>query len=84
MAGLVVGSFILPAIEVEGVENDAWYFGDGLPFCFVTVDLLQAWHNTCLCEQARGAGMVYRVEPIGPLRSDNGSRVNFACRRARI
>jgi len=85
VAGLVVGSFLLPACEVEGVEDDDWYLPLSHPFCFVTTDLLQAFHSALNCERERGSGTVYRVEPIGHLWLDEDDfGFNYACRQARI
>ena len=84
VAGLAVGDFILPARQV-GAEGDLWYWGGDPEFCFVTTDIIQAWHNALYCEAERGAGAVYRVAPEGRLRLDVcESGWNFACRRARI
>jgi hypothetical protein len=85
VAGLAVGSFILPADEVEGVEGDTWYENSDEPgICFVTIDLSQAWHNALLCADCRGDGAVYQVEPIGRLWLECEIGLNFACRKARI
>lgn len=89
VAGLAVGSFVLPAEQCpQRQTNDPWYMGgqlNGEWFCFVTTDITQAWHNALLCEAERGAGAVYRVDPVGRLWLDlDEFGENFACRRARI
>ena len=66
--GGVVGlvDFVLPAGQVNASEGDDWYLSDE-PFCFITTDIVQAWHNALFCEAERGAGAVYRVAPVGRL-----------------
>lgn len=84
--GGVVGlvDFVLPAGQVNASEGDDWYLSDD-PFCFITTDIVQAWHNALFCEAERGAGAVYRVAPVGRLWLDiDGSGYNFACKRARV
>jgi hypothetical protein len=84
VAGLAVGDLVLPGGQVDAPEDDDWYWSDP-DFCFVTIDIIQAWHNALYCEAERGAGAVYRVAPVGRLRLDLcESGWNFACRRARI
>ena len=83
-AGLAVGDFVLPGGQVDA-ESDTWYEGTDPEFCFVTTDIVHAWHNALYCEAERGAGAVYRVAPVGRLQLDiceTGD--NFAYRRARI
>jgi hypothetical protein len=84
VAGLAVGDSILPGLQIAPAD-DLWYCGSDPDFCFVTTDIVQAWHNALLCEAARGAGAVYRVDPVGRLRLDLcESGINFAVRSARI
>jgi hypothetical protein len=85
VAGLAVGDFILPAGQVDAPEGDLRYWGSDPEFCFVTTDIVQAWHNALFCEAERGAGAVYRVTPVGRLRLDIcETGWNFACKQARI
>jgi hypothetical protein len=90
VAGLAVGDFILPAGQVDAPEGDLWYWGGDPEFCFVTTDIIQAWHNALYCEAERGACAVYCVAPVGRLRFDKleldicETGDNFACKRARI
>ena len=84
IAGLAVGDFVLPGGQVDAQGNE-WYWGGDPEFCFVTTDIVHAWHNALLCEAECGAGSVYRVAPVGRLRLDIcETGYNFACRRARI
>jgi hypothetical protein len=83
VAGLAGGDFVLPGGQVG--TGDIWYWGSDAEFCFVTTDIIQAWHNALFCETERGAGAVYRVAPVGRLRLDIcETGYNFACKRARI
>jgi hypothetical protein len=86
VAGLAVGDFILPGGQVGAdCADDSWYWGSDPEFCFITTDIIQAWHNALFCEAERGAGAVYRVAPVGRLRLDIcETGYNFACKRARI
>ncbi|OLB71554.1 MAG: hypothetical protein AUI16_23090 [Alphaproteobacteria bacterium 13_2_20CM_2_64_7] len=43
VAGLAIGDFVLPGGQV-GAEGDTWYWGGDPEFCFVTTDIIQAWH----------------------------------------
>ena len=63
VAGLAVGDFVLPGGQVGAQGND-WYWGGDPEFCFVTTDIVHAWHNALLCEAECGAGAVYRVAPV--------------------
>jgi hypothetical protein len=86
VAGLAVGSFILPGLLVHpNPSEDVWYASADDYFCFVTIDLGQAWHSASLCAEERGDAAVYQVQPIGRLWLDiDGTGLNFACRKARI
>jgi hypothetical protein len=86
VAGLAAGAFILPGGLVKpDSPGDDWYSLSDNQFCFVTIDLFQAWCSALYCEDECGAAEVYRVRPIGRLWHDlDESGTNFACRRALI
>ena len=88
VAGVAVGGSILPSLQVKSVaeaREDPWYCSADDRFCFITTDIIQAWHNALVYEEALGAGAVYRVEPVGRLHLDIcKSGRNFACVRAVI
>ena len=66
-------------------EHEGWYCLSEPEVCFVTTDIVRAWHNALLCEETLGAGAVYQVDPVGRLWLDLcRTGRNFACRRARV
>lgn len=84
IAGLPIGGFILPAVEVGPPE---WNYEDEATKAYVTTDLRVAWKFALSHE--RGDGEVYLVQPIGRLELDDSydegkSDTVFACDKARI
>jgi hypothetical protein len=88
VAGLAVGAFILPARLAPHDANDPWYddpWREAGDFCFVTINILDAWYSALNCKHERGDAMVYHLKLIGRLWLDiDETGANFACRRALI
>ena len=59
VAGVAVGGSILPSLQVKSVaeaREDPWYCSADDRFCSITTDIIQAWHNALVYEEALGAG----------------------------
>jgi hypothetical protein len=82
IAGLPVGSFILPSAKGSPCPPD-WIDLDD--FCYVTTSLLLACWCALNCEDEGGTSEVYRVKPWGRLQLDLcESGQCFAVKKARI